>query len=57
VADIHAVFATLKGDGVVFVAQPHLVHRSAQTELWLAEFKDPDGNQLALMGEVPINGA
>jgi methylmalonyl-CoA/ethylmalonyl-CoA epimerase len=57
VADIHAVCATLEDAGVLFVAQPHPVHRSAQAELWLAEFKDPDGNPLALMGEVTINGA
>jgi methylmalonyl-CoA/ethylmalonyl-CoA epimerase len=57
VTDIHAVFATLRTAGVAFVAIPHLVHRSPQSELWLAEFKDPDGNQLALMGEVTIDGA
>jgi len=28
------------------------VNRSAKSELWLAEFVDPDGNQLALMSEV-----
>jgi predicted enzyme related to lactoylglutathione lyase len=29
------------------------VHRTPTAELWLAEFEDPDGNHLALMGEVP----
>lgn len=52
VADIHGVFASLKGRGVRFRAEPHVVHRTPQSELWLCEFTDPDGNQLALMSEV-----
>lgn len=52
VADIHAVHQTLMGRGVPFVAAPHLVHATATSELWLGEFADPDGNQLALMSEV-----
>ena len=51
VSDIEAVFTTLRDKGVPFRAEPHLVHRTAQSELWLAEFNDPDGNQLALMSE------
>jgi methylmalonyl-CoA/ethylmalonyl-CoA epimerase len=51
VKDIKAVHATLKAAGVHFVAEPHIVHRTPQMELWLAEFTDPDGNQLALMSE------
>jgi predicted enzyme related to lactoylglutathione lyase len=53
VADIHAVHATLSGRGVRFFAPPHLVHKAATYELWLTEFRDPDGNQLALMSEIP----
>jgi methylmalonyl-CoA/ethylmalonyl-CoA epimerase len=45
VADIHGVYETLAARGVRFGAPPHLM------ELWLAEFKDPDGNHLALMSE------
>ncbi|WP_158755752.1 VOC family protein [Dyella sp. S184] len=56
VPDIHAVFSTLKDKGVAFKAEPHLVHRTPQSELWLAEFTDPDGNQLALMSEIALNG-
>jgi hypothetical protein len=40
--------------GVAFSGEPHVVHRTASYELWLAEFKDPDGNQLALMAETAI---
>jgi methylmalonyl-CoA/ethylmalonyl-CoA epimerase len=53
VADIHAVFRTLGERGVKFGASPHVVHRTPTSELWLTEFTDPDGNQLALMGETP----
>ncbi len=52
VDDIHAVHGTLTGGGVQFSAAPHVVHRTPSSELWLAEFVDPFGNQLALMSEV-----
>lgn len=54
VDDIKGIAASLKVKGVVFVSEPHFVHRSANSELWLAAFIDPDGNQLALMGEIPL---
>lgn len=57
VPDIHDVHATLKGKGVTFKSEPHLVNRTPQAELWLAEFTDPDGNQMALMSEVTLDGA
>ena len=49
VADIHAVFKTLTERGVEFIAEPHVINRTAESVLWLAEFRDADGNQLALM--------
>ena len=52
VKDIQAVYSSLITTGVQFKAAPHVVNRSAKTETWLAEFVDPDGNQLALMSEV-----
>jgi len=51
VPDIQGVHAELRGKGVKFVAEPHVVHRTPTSELWLAEFTDPDGNPLALMSE------
>ncbi len=57
VSDIHAVHAFLREHGVEFKAPPHVVSRSAQGEVWLAEFMDPDGNQLALMSEVANSNA
>src|SRR6266571_7925170 len=44
VADIHAVFQTLTERGLKFGASPHVVNRTPTTELWLTEFRDPDGN-------------
>jgi hypothetical protein len=52
VSDIHAVFSSLKHNGVHFLAEPHVVNRTPTSELWLAEFTDPDANQLALMSDV-----
>src|SRR5215831_5380002 len=54
VTDIEAVHASLREKRVEFKTPPHVVNRSAQSETWLAEFVDPDGNQLALLGEKRI---
>jgi methylmalonyl-CoA/ethylmalonyl-CoA epimerase len=52
VADIHAAYAALSGRGVVFEQKPHLVARMPDHELWMAFFRDPDANLLALMCEM-----
>ena len=57
VRDIEGVHASLHAKGVEFKAPPHVVNRSGRSETWLAEFVDPDGNQLALLCEKTINGA
>jgi methylmalonyl-CoA/ethylmalonyl-CoA epimerase len=54
VADLHAAFATLSARGVAFEREPHLVARLPDHELWMAFFRDPDGNLLALMSEVGL---
>ena len=54
VPDIQAVFGALRDKGVRFLSDPHVVHRTPKVELWLAEFKEPDQNQLALMAEKTI---
>jgi methylmalonyl-CoA/ethylmalonyl-CoA epimerase len=56
VSDIKAVHASLRDKGVAFKADPHIVNRTPKSELWLAEFVDPDGNRLALMSELPTAG-
>jgi catechol 2,3-dioxygenase-like lactoylglutathione lyase family enzyme len=40
--------------GVAFRDGPHVVHRTEVAELHMAFFNDPDGNNLALMAEVPV---
>ena len=54
VDQIQSVHATLTARGVAFQVAPHVVHRTPDSELWLAEFQDPDGNQLALLADVPV---
>ncbi len=57
VADIEAVHASLSAKGVTFAGVPHVVNRTAKSEVWLSEFTDPDGNHLALMADVAVGGA
>lgn len=52
VADLQAAFTTLSARGVVFEQPPELVARMPDHELWMAFFRDPDDNLLALMSEV-----
>ncbi len=53
VQDIHETHAHLKEQGVVFHQKPHLVAKMPDHDLWLAFLKDPDGNVLGLMSEIP----
>ena len=48
IADAHA---TLRSRGLRFDDEPHLIAKMPDHELWMVFFKDPDGNQLALMEE------
>ncbi|HEX5758154.1 MAG TPA: VOC family protein [Thermoanaerobaculia bacterium] len=52
VDDIQAAHATLAGRGVTFREEPHKVASLADHDLWLAFFRDSEGNFLALMSEV-----
>jgi methylmalonyl-CoA/ethylmalonyl-CoA epimerase len=52
VEEIHAAADTLKGRGVEFERDPHLVAKMPDHDLWLAFFRDPDRNALALMCEI-----
>ena len=52
VPDLEAAFETLTRRGVVFEAKPHLIAKMPDHELWMAFFRDPDRNLLALMSEV-----
>jgi methylmalonyl-CoA/ethylmalonyl-CoA epimerase len=59
VDDISAAWRTLAGRGVKFDSEPHRIHRDengtfgpAGSEEWMAFFRDPDGNVLALASRV-----
>jgi catechol 2,3-dioxygenase-like lactoylglutathione lyase family enzyme len=52
VPDIQDAFATLTTRGVIFEGKPHLIAKMPDHELWMAFFRDPDQNLLALMSEV-----
>jgi len=52
VDDIGQVHATLSQRGVRFVADPHLVARLPDRDVWLAELRDSEDNVLALMSEL-----
>lgn len=51
VSDVERTYAELRDRGVEFIDAPHVVSRLAGTELWLAFFRDPDGNVMGLMQE------
>lgn len=52
VDDIGAARDALVERGVVFEAEPRVVHRAETYDLWIASFRDSEGNVLALMSEV-----
>ena len=51
VPEIHGAHETLVARGVSFEARPHLLAKLTDHELWIAFFRDPDANLLALMCE------
>jgi predicted enzyme related to lactoylglutathione lyase len=48
VADIQEAHESLAARAVEFIQAPHLVTRLPQGELWMAFFRDSEGNTLAL---------
>ena len=54
VADIHDTHQLLAQRGASFEREPHMIARMPDHELWMAFFRDPDRNLLALMSEVPL---
>lgn len=52
--DIAAHVQALRDAGASILREPALAHRDASHELWLAFFRDSEGNTLALMEERPI---
>jgi methylmalonyl-CoA/ethylmalonyl-CoA epimerase len=52
VPDLQVAFEALSDRGVSFEAEPHLIAKMPDHELWMAFFRDPDRNLLAMMCEV-----
>ena len=57
VDDIARTHTALKGRGVEFASEPHKIATLADREVWLADFKDSEGNTLALMSEPTLGSA
>lgn len=51
VGDIDQAWSALKDRGVEFIDAPHLIARMPDHELWMAFFRDTEGNTLAIMSE------
>ena len=51
IENIEAVHKDLTAKGVNFVNAPHMIAKMPDHELWLCEFRDTEGNALALMEE------
>ena len=54
VDDIDAAATALKARGVNMIEAPELAHRAPGMELWLAQFRDMDGNVVFLMCEKKV---
>jgi methylmalonyl-CoA/ethylmalonyl-CoA epimerase len=52
VADIQTAYQVLSDRGVQFIDAPHLIARMDTHDLWMAFFRDSEGNILSLMSEV-----
>lgn len=52
VSDIQAATARLTQKGAECVGEPHLIAKLPDHDLWMAFFRDTEGNTLALMSEL-----
>lgn len=51
VPSIDEAYEAMRGQGVEFEGEPHIVHRAEDHDLWMAFFHDGEGNMHALMEE------
>ena len=51
VDDVDKSYQDLSSKGVIFDERPHLIAKMPDHDLWMAFFRDVDGNLLALMTE------
>lgn len=52
VPSISDTYMDLRNRGVEFRSEPHVVHSTEAFDLWLADFRDPEGNVIVLMSEL-----
>ncbi len=53
VDDLDQACAALAQRGAELEAEPHVVHKTEQMELWMAALRDPDAHAVMLMCEKP----
>jgi methylmalonyl-CoA/ethylmalonyl-CoA epimerase len=53
VEDINSAHRILSDRGAQFDDQPHIIANMDSYDLWMAFLRDPDGNLLGIMSEVP----
>ncbi len=47
----HAAAEALTASGIELESEPHIIHQTDSYTLWMAFFRDPDGNLMAVMSE------
>ena len=52
VIDLNGTYETMLSRGVKFESKPHLIAKMPDHELWMAFFRDSEGNLAGLMSEV-----
>jgi methylmalonyl-CoA/ethylmalonyl-CoA epimerase len=53
VAEIQTAYRELRDRGVPFIDEPHMIARMDTYDLWMAFFRDTEGNTHAIMAEAP----
>jgi predicted enzyme related to lactoylglutathione lyase len=53
VDDLEAGFARLRAAGADLIDEPHIVGKLETADVWMAFFRDSEGNTMALMEERP----
>ena len=57
VPSIRDAYESLVRHGVELEGEPHVVHRTEASELWMVGFRDSEGNPACLMSEVVLRDA
>lgn len=55
VASVPEAYEDLRAKGVELVGEPHVVNRTATSELWMAFFRDSEGHLMAITADVAVD--